>query len=108
MAKTIASIDVTPEVRDLVDKLNPWPLSNEEAWYIVDDHLKDLVLAKRAHKISAACWKGLAVAAMEALRAQPGDHRQKLMEFAFRMEEDLCGTKSSAASGASSTPKPKG
>jgi hypothetical protein len=35
----MASTEVPDDVKDLAMDLCPWPLSNEEAWAIIDDHL---------------------------------------------------------------------
>ena len=110
MAKTIRSTDASPEVKALIDKLEPWPLSNEEAWAIVDEHIGDLVMAKRAHKISSSCWRQLAEAALEALHSVNAGNPDKdlvrhQINYAFRLEGELCGG-SSSPSGASLIKKP--
>jgi hypothetical protein len=38
--ETISSMNVPDDVRDLALDLTPWPISNERAWAIINDHLE--------------------------------------------------------------------
>ena len=37
--RTISSLDVPDDVRDLADDLTPLPISNERLWAVIDNHL---------------------------------------------------------------------
>jgi hypothetical protein len=105
--ETLSSMDASREVHSLVAALHPWPTSNERAYWIVNEHLKDLRLSKQAHKISSAVHHHLSESALEALHlvidALGEDWSKKFNEavvlavqYAFRKEEEVCGDVSSA------------
>ena len=52
--KTLSSKDASPEVRSLVEALHPWPTSNERAYWIVNEHMKDILLCRDGGKVCGA------------------------------------------------------
>lgn len=37
---TLSSVEIGDDVRRLSEDLSPWPISNERAWYIINQHLQ--------------------------------------------------------------------
>ena len=58
---TVSSAEATAAEKALIEDLNPWPLSNEQAWAIARKHLNEVnALEEEAHLL------GIANASLEA------------------------------------------